>query len=710
VIFIFRKLPSIEIEYRTQIDKVINDFYVPILSEAISYKRAVGFFSSSILSQISIGLCSIARRGGKIKLLVSHRISKEDFDTISKAYNLRSAVSDLILKDYTEPSSEVEKDRFSLLSHLILNNSLDIKIAIMEKNAFTSMYHEKMGIVRDMSGDMITFSGSANETSAAFLENYETIDVFCSWKGIDSEERCNKKDMAFDRLWDDHEKGVIVLDIPEALKSRILSYKDRFSDDVLEIDEKFLNEYTQRRKKMLMPSTEGVKLYDYQLSAIKSWKENNYCGIFDMATGTGKTFTAGGGISELFKVKKNLCVVICCPYIHLVDQWYDEMKFFNIEGIKCYSSNSEYKKQVTRAVSNLELGMENFMCIITTNGTFMTKFMQEKLLINIDKTLLICDEAHNFGADKLQNYLNSDIPYRLALSATLDRYGDEIGTKRLYDFFGQKCIEYSLAKAIQEGKLTPYMYYPILVNLTDSELDSYLEISNQIKKSFHQNKDELSDYVKMLLLKRARIVSGAQNKISKLLEVIEPYKTDDNLLVYCGAVKYGEYDYEDADEDKRQIEVVLERLHSTYKMRISKFTSEENQVLRNDIKTAFTNRDIQGLVAIKCLDEGVNIPSIKTAFILASGTNPKEYIQRRGRVLRKFEGKSYSEIYDFITITRPIDQLNRISNDDLKDEISLVNRELERIIDFASIANNPSHSNEIIKIIREAYKIGEKYE
>ncbi|MDY0277922.1 MAG: hypothetical protein RBQ97_07540, partial [Acholeplasma sp.] len=128
MIFIFRKLPSIEIEYRTQIDKVINDFYVPILSEAISYKRAVGFFSSSILSQISIGLCSIARRGGKIKLLVSHRISKEDFDTISKAYNLRSAVSDLILKDYTEPSSEVEKDRLSLLSHLILSNSLDIKI------------------------------------------------------------------------------------------------------------------------------------------------------------------------------------------------------------------------------------------------------------------------------------------------------------------------------------------------------------------------------------------------------------------------------------------------------------------------------------------------------------------------------------------------------------------------------------------------------
>ena len=239
-------------------------------------------------------------------------------------------------------------------------------------------------------------------------------------------------------------------------------------------------------------------------------------------------------------------------------------------------------------------------------------------------------------------------------------------------------------------------------------MGQYVELTKKIKQFKYksdENMKRIPDALKKLLLRRARIIAGAKNKINKLIEIITPYKDMSNILVYCGAVKYGEDGYEDSLEEKKQIRLVIEKLKKELGMIVSKFTSEEDSEEREALKTAFKNEEIQALVAIKCLDEGMNIPAIKTAFILASSTNPKEYIQRRGRVLRKFPGKQYAEIYDFITISRPLDELNRLSKEDKELEILLANKELTRLIDFANLSDNPQHSNKIIDDIRKAYSI-----
>lgn len=250
--------------------------------------------------------------------------------------------------------------------------------------------------------------------------------------------------------------------------------------------------------------------------------------------------------------------------------------------------------------------------------------------------------------------------------------------------------------------MTPYKYYPILVSLNDDEYDQYVSLSKQVAK-YHQKDGKLSEQAKKILIKRARLVAGTQNKIDVLKNILGNYKNEHNMLIYCGAVKYGEYGYASDEQGKKQIEIILNILNNELHIYSSKFTAEENIETRSDIINAFKQQDLQALVAIKCLDEGVNIPAIKTAFILASSTNPKEYVQRRGRVLRKYPGKDYAEIYDFITL--PTDLSDACMGPNAAIDKNLVRKELERVIDFANLSSNPSESNEIIDEIKEAFNM-----
>ncbi|CVH75676.1 type I restriction enzyme EcoKI subunit R [Clostridiales bacterium CHKCI006] len=504
-------------------------------------------------------------------------------------------------------------------------------------------------------------------------------------------------------MWDGVERGLITIPFPEAIKQKLQKYQ-RDDIDYIELDKEVIKRYI-KKKHDPNPTTENISgLYDYQLEAITNWKAHNYRGIFDMATGTGKTFTACGAICELFKQKKRLFVVICCPYIHLVDQWCDEVLQFNIKPIKCYGS-IEYKASLNRAVYDFKSRRTNFVCVIITNQTFVNSDNQKLLQINKKNTLIIVDEAHNFGALNISQTMNVDYRYRLALSATLDRYGDPIGTKKLYEFFGEKCIEYDLARAMREKKLTPYKYFPVVVSLTELEWDRYIELSKKIKKFKYNHENEMPEGLKRLLIARARIVSGAVNKIDKLKELMINYKHDYDMLVYCGAVRYGQYDYGNCLDEKKQIELVTKMLTEDLDMVVSKFTAEEDTDTRMRLISAFRDHEIQALVAIKCLDEGMNIPAIKTCFILASSTNPKEYIQRRGRVLRKSEGKKYAEIYDFITLPMELSKASSISSPFHDIEVQLVKREFERLKDFANLSSNPSFSNDVIDQIKNAYDL-----
>lgn len=699
----FKDIQNIKLSYNSLSDQIVLDFYIPCLERAIRYKRAVGFFSSNILLQISKGLGAFADNGGRMQLLVSPKLEQADYEAIKKGYDIKEYVTNKIIENFDFNSDFDQKDdRYAMLSHMISTGLLDIKIVALEENNDSAMFHKKVGIMEDTDGNHIAFSGSGNETYNGYNQNDEDFEVFCSWTSDENETRCTIKEMEFDRIWKGEAKGLITIPFPQVIKEKLLTFNSN-NQHFADIDKNFKEKLIRSSAKIKEPKiNEKIKFYDYQLNAIDNWAKQNYRGIFDMATGTGKTFTGAGALCRLYQDKKRLVTFICCPYTHLVEQWAEELKEnFNIEPITCYGS-SDYEKQLKREVLKFKQHRSNFLCAIITNSSFQKYSIQELVKMNLSSTLLLVDEAHNFGATEISKTMEVDYPYRLALSATLERHKDEDGTAKLFDFFGEKCIEYTLARAIEEGKLTPYRYYPVLVSLNEDEYDQYVKLSKQVAK-YHQKDGKLSEQAKKILIKRARLVAGAYSKIQALKDIITKHKKDYNMLVYCGAVKYGEDGYSNDEQGKRQIEIILNILNNELHIYSSKFTSDENIETRNNIINSFKRQDLQALVAIKCLDEGVNIPAIKTAFILASSTNPKEYVQRRGRVLRKYPGKEYAEIYDFITL--PTDLSNTSIGPNIAIDKNLVRKELARLIDFANLSNNPSDSNEIINQIKEAFSM-----
>lgn len=715
-------LQSIELkkEYRSFIDNIVRDFFTPLLRECTLYKRAVGFFSSSALIELSLGITGLIENDGRIELIASPKLSAEDIAAIEDGLERKDKViENCLLREIVNVEGKFGEDRLNLLSNLIASGRMEIKIAITEKDNQIGMYHEKMGLLYDDENNIVAFTGSMNESANAFSHNYETIDVFTSWS-VD-EERVFAKQAAFNALWNDYEPHIQVRRFPEVEKQIIERYSKRITPD-RNNGNRFAN---GAGDVPVAPKPEGVyprvpdrvSIREYQSEAIRNWAANGYRGIFDMATGTGKTFTALAAVANLFQYAENcLAVIIVCPYQHLVEQWKDDIELFGMKPIVCYSASTQknWRDRVKDAVKSFNLGVLKHFCIVTTNATFSTKFLQSQLIQLQGNTLLVVDEAHNFGAVKLSRLLLDNMRYRLALSATIERYGDEEGTCALFGYFGQKCIEYTLKEAIENDMLTPYYYYPVVIALSDDELDIYLELTKQIstavmKSPKKDGKRKLSTQAQMLMIKRARLVAAAINKISKLEEIIADHATENHILVYCGATTFKDLDYVEGDpdtEDIRQIDAVSTLLGNKIGMRISQFTSKENAQEREIIKTEFADgRHLQALVAIRCLDEGVNIPSIESAYILASSTNPKEYVQRRGRVLRKYEGKKLARIYDFITLPIPFDQVNQYSDEILEAVKSLAKRELTRMLDFASISENPSAVDMLKNDMLDAYNI-----
>lgn len=715
---------DIKKEYRSLLDSIAKDFYIPLLSQAVKYQRAVGFFSSSCLVEISKGISELAKNGGKIQLVASPYLSDEDVEAIKSGYAMRDqVVKEAIRREMTEGKTPFEKARLNLLANLISDGVLDIKIAFTEDSDRMGMYHEKMGIITDAKGNRVAFAGSMNESATAMTLNYEAIDVFCSWKG--EEDRVIAKENAFTSIWNDTEPNIKIIDFPELKQEIIEKYKRSVPD--FEIDKK---EYSSNIDTVLHTDLgthieycpkfpEWFKLHNYQNEAITEWQKHNYRGIFDMATGTGKTYTGLGALTILSKnIDYKLAAIIVCPYQHLVEQWVEDILKFNIDPIIGYSDSSQkdWPKRLKDAIRDQKLKVrgKEFFCFICTNATFSSDYVQNQLAKIKSDILLMVDEAHNFGAPYLSCLLYDNYKYRLALSATLDRHNDEEGTTKLYDFFGEKCIEYTLDRAIEEKKLTKYKYYPIVVTLTEEELEAYDNLSYEIGKCImkgENGKMKLSSRGEKLALKRSRIVAGAKNKLTMLEKVIQPYIHDKHILVYCGATKGLEQNQDRSDvdsEDVRQIDAVTDLLGNKLGMEVSQFTSKESVEEREVLKREFSAGDtLKALIAIKCLDEGVNIPKIKTAFILASTTNPKEYIQRRGRVLRLAEGKEYAEIYDFVTLPYDTESVTSLTETQVKRNSTLVKNELRRVEEFSRIAVNMVESASLVDEIKDAYGIQE---
>lgn len=693
-------------EYRSLLDNVVTDFYIPVLQESTLYQRAVGFFSSSALIAISKGVEGLVANGGKIQIIASPRLSQEDIDEISKGYEVRKIIERALLRGVVDPSSIEESERLSYIASLIAKGVLDIKIAFLSSKNEIAMYHEKMGIMSDCEGNAVAFSGSMNESENAFSSNYESFDVFCSW--TNDRERVFQKQMAFQAIWDDYEPGIETIAFPEAVRDRVYSFNSSLSTKHSTVSDPAQDDLPIDA--MYLPS--DFKIRPYQETAIQNWKTNGYRGIYDMATGTGKTLTALASIEQLFRDnEKRLGIIIVCPYQHLVEQWVEDIVRFGIKPIVGYSSSPQknWKKNLEQAIRSFNLRVSDFFCFITTNASFVTKSVQEQVQLLSDDVVYVVDEAHNMGAENYRKCLPENICYRLGLSATIDRHNDEIGTAALSGYFGEKCIIYSLKDAIDSQMLTRYYYYPVLTYLDQDELSEYLMITSQLAKAIRKKNGKvvLTEHAKQLLIKRARIIAGAKGKLPELQKQIAPFVDDKYILVYCGATTVRDED--DSDFGRRQIDLVAEMLGNTLGMRVGRFTSQESAQERAQIRAAFADGEtLQALVAIKCLDEGVNIPSIKTAFILASSTNPKEYIQRRGRVLRKFPGKEYAAIYDFITLPFPFETLASQNDTIIESTKGLIKRELIRMMDFADIAENPSLTFDLLYELKHGFNITEE--
>ncbi|NMH73557.1 DEAD/DEAH box helicase family protein [Bacillus sp. RO2] len=692
---------NISYQYRTGHEEgnIIENFYIPVLSKSILYKRAVGYFSSGSLMLAAKGISELIGKGGKMQLIASPHLEEEDIEMIESGYKLRERVIEesLLRSLDIETYTPLQRERLNYLAWLIANDSLDIKIAVMSDSKKFGIYHEKLGIMEDTFGNKVAFSGSSNETEGGLYNNFESIDVFCSW--LPNEKiRVEQKNNDFNKLWNNKTNYLEVMDFPQAVKEKILSYK---ISTYKKIDPELIvreNQVNYGEKYPVIPK--GYLIRDYQQEAIRCWFRNECQGLLEMATGTGKTITALSAISKLWEVSNRLGVIIVCPYTHLVDQWVEDIKRFNMEPIVAYSSRSLWEEDLSNSITAFQSGITKHFCLITTNSTYSSKHMQLLIKRLNGDVVFVADEAHHLGAENNRNKLIKSIPYRLALSATPNRWFDEEGTTKLIDYFGGKTVfEFGLDKAIEKGFLTQYFYYPHLVYLDEDESELYYEITRKLVKIFPKDgnvKGEDAKSAQSLLIERARILSRARNKLSKLKELMNQEKISKHNIVYCG---------DSWTDGEKQIDAVVKLLGNELDMRVHTFTSREDKQQRKQLLQKFEEGDLQVLVAIKCLDEGVDVPATQRAYILSSSTNPREFIQRRGRVLRKHKSKEYSYIHDFIVIPRNLDEIRHIEPSLFNMERKMVIRELNRFLEFADIAINGPVAHESILEFKKAYHL-----
>lgn len=684
-----------------------RDFIEKILQHSVSYRRAIGFFSSSSLIYTSRGLLQVAsnyKKGGDstIKFVTSPRMTKEDIEAIKQGYKTKQEVIEsAMLSEMKKPADEFGEERLNILCHLIASGAMEIKVAITEySESNISMYHEKLGLMTDDEGNTIAFDGSLNESANALAENFESITVYKNW-----EQSCvyvADIENDFEKLWSNMTNNIEVYDFPKAVKDRLFRYKkEKFNKNIEKDEEEF-----HKRKLSMVPCIDKNILptfpYDYQKKAINNWFENKCIGIFDMATGSGKTFTAYGAmIALLERCNYKLAIVIVAPFQHLVEQWLEDAPKFHIKHMIVGYSDPRYYNYMTelrKSIFRYNTGALPFFFFITTNASYKKKEVQDELKKIQNKALIIADEAHNFGSLNMSACLIDIFNYRLALSATIERYGDEEGTQRIFNYFGKKCITYTLENAIHDLKLTQYEYHPIVVYLDDEERERYADLSRKLIK--HIKKDGTIDQQgKLLAIKRSRIIAGANSKLTALKNEMKKHVDEYYQLVYCGTAKVDNC-YAD---DTRQIDKVTKILGVELGMKISRYTSKENIEERRIIRNRFQDgNDLQALVAIKCLDEGVNIPGIRTAFILDSSTNPREYIQRRGRILRLAKGKDRAIIYDFITMPINPKYMDKCyeSGNIYK---SLIKKEIARMKEFGIYSLNRGDSDALVDKIKNDF-------
>ncbi|MBD2387760.1 DNA phosphorothioation system restriction enzyme [Cylindrospermum sp. FACHB-282] len=445
-----------------------------------------------------------------------------------------------------------------------------------------------------------------------------------------------------------------------------------------------------------------LQLRQYQQQAIAGWFANNGRGTLKMATGSGKTITALAIACELYQQIGLQVLLVVCPYRHLVSQWARECDKFNLQPILAFENLRNWQSQLSTQIYNLRSGSQEFVTVITTNSTLIGDGFGSQLKYFPAKTLIIGDEAHNLGAPRLEESLPRRVGLRLALSATPERYFDDGGTQSLFDYFGPVLQpEFTLRDAIAQNALVHYLYYPVLVELTEAESIAYLKLTKKIGRSllyrerengnggdFEDNED-----IKSLLMQRARLIGAAANKLTALRELMANRRQTTHTLFYCsdGSQDAGQR------SSLRQLKAVAKILGIELGYKVSTYTAHTSLQEREALRLQFESGELQGLVAIRCLDEGVDIPAIQTAVILSSSGNPRQFIQRRGRVLRPHPGKERATIFDMIVLPPDLDR------ETIEVERNLLKKELRRFVEFADLADNAGEARMKLLDLQKRY-------
>ena len=709
-------------------------FFNDGLKNSTEFDLKLGYFSSAAISVLAEGFATFISQGGYMRLIINHIVSKKDKEAINDGV-MGNVIDCADLSNFQYLKStfdEYQEQFFRCLAYMISQKRIDIRI--IKPRGQKGIAHTKTGQFRD--GDSITaFTGSANFTISGLFNNIENISIDRS-DSVDVmvQKRIAKQRKDFDAIMSGEKKGIEYLSPKDLVEAISTNYGDSDIEELLDVEKK-LKEVKKSDKPVITSAQEELtvaspsfpydKPRDYQMLAFENWKNNGQQGLFAMATGTGKTITSLNCLLEIYKRNGYYKAIILVPTITLVNQWEKECWKFNFSNIiKVYSKNAEWRSKIellkmAEKYRKPNEPSQNFI-IISTYASYARENVFSILnSFERAKVLFIADEAHNMGSPSILKRLGT-INYlrRIGLSATPERQFDEDTNKKLYRFFGAEekfTFEYSMEEAIQKGVLCRYYYYPHLVKLTDEEMANYVELSEKISKYFNYNSGEFDkkDEILMgLLLARKRIIHKAANKLDAFKKIIEErYEKNGNLkysLIYVPEGNKPDY-FPEADLFDKTEQVVddavsdhLIDIYTEVVMRVDKFITVRKFVSgqkdRDEILADFAKGKLQVLTSMKCLDEGVDVPRSELAIFCASTGNPRQFIQRRGRVLRKHPDKYMAEIHDLVVAPEV-----SVTSSSYKMEQSLLKGELMRVKNFSMLSENPSYSQMELKAVMEHY-------
>jgi len=716
---------SFDRDYKTGSENEPLQFYLDGLANSNEFSLLLGYFSSSAINLLSVGFATFISKGGKMKMVINHLLSAKDKEAISKVEDNPYEIKVFDLTDIVSLGrvlDEYDIHFFECLAYLISEKRIEIKV-IKPKNG-KGISHYKSGVFSD-GQDSVGYQASCNFTYYGLSENIEQLEAFLSWENGRSNKLIKKQLVLIENYFAEQDEDVDYIPVN---KIEVV-LKDRFGkkdiNELLVHEEQLLkkkqslisnprlkktianifDEIEQFRRKPRFPH--GGKARSYQIEAYKNWIDNDFKGLFAMATGTGKTITALNCLLEEYKKSGTYYAIILVPSKALLEQWIEEVSSFNFSNILVFGGGFNGMQNFPNFASNFKAGLKKDVILISTYASFCSdRFLKNFSKIQDDFTL-IADEAHNMGASQLKQAMAGlTISKRIGLSATPKRKYDPEGTDSICEFFNDKapfCYNFGMNRAMKEGRLTDYYYYPRIVQLDEEEKEEYVEISNTLLKFFDFNLGKFKDLpiVERLLLKRKTIIHQARRKIPAYKEILKELDEKGKLKYVFTYVPVGSSREENNNSDDLANKFVYQYLNAAlevkHDLKASTYTSDtEDRVSK--IK-GFSEGKIDMLLAMKMLDEGVDIPRTEVGIFASSTGNPREFIQRRGRLLRNHKDKKFAYVYDMIVApiaSRDNENLYRI-------ERNLIRNELVRVAYFASLSMNFYDSRAVLQDICDKY-------